>query len=74
MDWSWIPPTVVALMAAALSWRARHDVKKLHVEVNSRLTDLLKASATVANSQGHDRGVAEERARQVQAEPEDDGD
>lgn len=63
MDWTWIPPTAVALIAAAVAWRARHDVAKLHVEVNSRLTQLLETTEEGADAAGHARGVEDERQR-----------
>ena len=63
MSWEWVPPTAVALLALMEAWRARNKVQRLHLEVNSRLSQLLRATAAEATSLGHAKGVKDERKR-----------
>lgn len=63
MSWEWVPPTAVALLALMEAWRARNKVQRLHLEVNSRLSQLLKATAAEATGLGHAAGVKAEQER-----------
>ena len=63
-----------AFLAYRVTHRARHDVRNLHVEVNSRLTELLQATSEAAHLAGHARGTTEERERRrIQNGVESDG-
>ncbi len=56
-------PTLLALAAVISSIRNSKKLNALHVDVNSRLTQLLEASSTSAFVQGKAEGVAEEREK-----------
>lgn len=46
------PPTIMALLA----WR---ESKKIHLSINSRMTELLKASKGESHAEGREEGRAE---------------
>lgn len=51
-----IPPTILALAAFVQGVRNGNQLHDLHLEINSRLTQLLEATAKAAHSEGFAAG------------------
>ena len=64
MDWhalgltllSHLPGALPAIVAAFYAWRAKSQVTRLHVQINSRMDDWLKAAQAVAHAEGVTEG------------------
>lgn len=49
-----VVPATAAVLAALFAHGARRDIKDLHVEINSRLTQLMVAEKKVSEQEGRD--------------------
>lgn len=49
-----VVPSVAAICAAFFAARARSDIRDLHVEINSRLTQLMTAEKKLSEQEGRD--------------------
>jgi hypothetical protein len=58
-----IAPTVAALAAFIAAVNSHRAVQRIHLEINSRLSELLKAKAAESLAVGHAAGVEAERGR-----------
>jgi hypothetical protein len=56
---------LLTVLNAALLIRSRSQIKELHLSLNSRLTQLIAASESLARAEGLAAGVLEERGRMV---------
>ncbi len=54
-----IPPTLVALLALRTGRKAERKIEEIHIDINSRMTELLAMTGQVERA----GGVADERAR-----------
>ena len=52
-----IPPTVVAGGAVILGIANRRGIKDLHIDVNSRMTQLLEQKGIAAKAEGRQEGI-----------------
>jgi hypothetical protein len=52
-----IPPTVVAGGAVILGMANRRGIKDLHIDVNSRMTQLLEQKGIAAKAEGRREGI-----------------
>ena len=53
--------TVLAYLASARARRLENEIKQIHINLNSRLTELLRASVAEALQKGHLEGREEGR-------------
>jgi hypothetical protein len=56
-----IAPTLIALGGVINSVRNSRKLDNIHIDLNSRLTQLLEATSARERLSGHAEGVAEER-------------
>lgn len=69
MDWNMIilagiaalPPTILAFAALRKASQAVADIQEVHISLNSRLSELLRATA----AESYAEGVEAERAREA---------
>lgn len=59
-----VPPTIAGIAALIVSLRNTRDIQKLHVIVNSRLTELLSETAKASRAQGQLDGAESEKTKQ----------
>lgn len=66
-----IVTAVASLIAAVLGYLNRKNIKSIHIDINSRLTQLLASSSEAANAKGQieGRATAELGALAVLAKP-----
>ena len=57
-----VAPTLLALASVVSSFRNSKKLEALHVDVNSRLSQLLAKTETSARAEGKAEGIASERA------------
>lgn len=50
------PPTIAAILSVRLARGARKDVHELHLELNSRLSELIESRTREADAAGEARG------------------
>jgi hypothetical protein len=60
-----VAPTLLALAGVVNSVRNSQKLNTIHVDLNSRLTQLLLATGASAHANGKAEGVAQERAAQI---------
>lgn len=60
----------VAAAALVVSWINRRKIDTLHIEVNSRLTQLLEASSAAARAEGVTAGEQAQRDRSAPSDSE----
>ncbi len=56
-----VPPTLVAVAALVSSLKNSSKLQALHIDLNSRLTQLMEASAKSERAMGHAAGLEEGR-------------
>ena len=52
---------VAALGAVIVGWRNSKKIEAVHIDVNSRMTELLKATGVAAHAEGVEAGRSETR-------------
>lgn len=61
LEWAKVlVPAACGLAAAVIALRVGRKVEEVHISLNSRLTELVKAT----RAEGHAEGVEQERGRQ----------
>ena len=60
------PPTAAALASLFVSWRNRKNIQVIHLQINSRMDELIKASKGQSRSEGHIEGQELERSEERQ--------
>ena len=50
-----------ALGAVAMSWHNAQKIQAVHIDINSRMTELLKATGNAARAEGIETGRSETR-------------
>ncbi len=63
--WTIIVPTIPALLAMVISYFNRKNIHELHISLNSRLSELLAATAAKNLAEGHEAGRTTEIAEQA---------
>lgn len=58
-----IPPTVAACASLVVAVRSNKRLDKLHIQINSRMDQLLKAVAAQERGEGRAEGIEAERIR-----------
>ena len=56
------PPTIVAMLSYFASKKNSAAIEKIHIDINSRMTELLKVSKGESHAEGLAQGKLEERA------------
>jgi len=57
-------PTVPALLAFIQSFNNAANIKRVHIDINSRVTELVDAIRNSSHAQGVALGIEQERQRQ----------
>lgn len=57
-----VPTTVAALAAWRSSRRNAEAIQRVHIDINSRMTELLKASKAESKAEGREQGREEGKA------------
>ena len=60
-----IPPSIIAAASFVSSLRNNSQIKDLHIEVNDRLSQLIKKSEALAHAQGVQKERVEQAARET---------
>ena len=58
-----IAPTISAIVAAFIAFRANRKLTEIHITMNSKLDALVKATGAAEFARGHQEGVEQERNR-----------
>lgn len=59
-----IPPTIIGLLNALLSWKHGAKLEQYHVQINSRMDQLLVTTAAESHAKGLAEGKSEGQDRQ----------
>lgn len=61
--WANLPAAIAAIATLFVAVRSRRDVRTLHMQINSRLSEWIKNAQSSSRAEGVAQGIEDERAR-----------
>lgn len=58
-----LPPTLVGLAALITAIKSVNEIRNLHIQINSRMDQLLRVTGAESKAQGKAEGIESERLR-----------